>query len=243
MWKILKISLAILVTLSLVTCDRITEDTPEEGIDQMIVTGRILDFNNQPRKGIIVNVYYKYYHWDSLFPHSDLRLKASSATDANGCYNLLISRKSDEFNLDREMLKDTDKSGDYTAMVIVVQQDDTRNYYNRSILHTQDINSFWDNRECKMEDLILYDTRTIKIIMNQRHPESDSEGFWVECLFSRHPGGGAIISTIHGPINTSFTLPVGDDLIIKRKWNKEYTDSLMFKYPDIPDVIDASYYP
>lgn len=73
MIKILKSIILISIAVSLVECDRITEDLPGESIDQMTVTGRILDFNNLPRKGIVVKAYYQYFHWDSLFPHSDLR--------------------------------------------------------------------------------------------------------------------------------------------------------------------------
>lgn len=243
MQKIFRCVLAISMALSLSSCDdwfgvHVTEDTPDNAIDQMTVTGRILDTNGQPRKGVIVEAYFEHARYAILIPsRTDIRLKASSATDTNGCYSLPIYRKQDEFNLEDAII------GNYTAMIIKVKYDQNKPYFNTNVYFSVDVNAFWDNRECLMEDHIIYDGKIIRIQMNQLHPEADSTRCCLHCISKGPYNHFDWLFTKTFPMDTITAIPLGDDLIIERYWTEEYKDSLIFKYPDIPDVIDASYYP
>ena len=75
-------------------CNKIIEedDTPAGAIDQLSITGRIIDHNNQPVKNIPV----VFYFFRSGYIESLNRKKATSMTDENGIYKFTIFRKTDE---------------------------------------------------------------------------------------------------------------------------------------------------
>lgn len=220
--------------------DKYTVDTPDDFIDQKTITGRILDFNGSPISGIEVSAYYEYYHWDSFFPHSDYTLKATSITDEKGYYSLDIYRKQDENDIDSD--SDSSTASDSNMYYIKIEEKEGESFYRTRIFFTWDIEDFWRSDISKMDDFILYPTKHIEYLVNQKHPDAASQSiFYFEN--SAGPSDTLMRYVRQIPLEDKLIYFIGGDLVIKREWGKGLMDSLIFNYPDIPDVIDASYYP
>lgn len=206
------------------------DDTPADAIDQLSITGRILDHNNQPVKNIPVVFYY---HYGSMFVSYTLK-KATSKTDENGIYKLTVYRKEKE------------RTGDGSSYYILPDMNEKK-YFLTYIDETYDIDAFWTDRYHIIDDYVLWEAQNIKVIANTK-PEG-AEYYHIECEFEKPVSNyGKYYSSRNYNINitpytTNFQVPLHQDLKFTMKWDEKHKRTVFVKKDNLPKEIDLSYIP
>ena len=206
------------------------DDTPADAIDQLTITGRIIDHNNQPVKNIPV----VFYFYRGAYIVSCNRKKATSKTDENGIYKFTIFRKTDENN-------------DGLEQYYYLYPDlDDKKYFTRAT-YFRDIDAFWTDRYHVVSDYILWEAQYVKVIANTK-PEG-AEYYDIECEFEKPVYNyGKYYSSRNYNINitpytTNFQVPLHQDLKFTMKWDEKHKRTVFVKKDNLPEQIDLSYIP
>ena len=206
------------------------DDTPADAIDQLTITGRIIDHNNQPVKNIPV----VFYFYRGAYIVSCNRKKATSKTDENGIYKFTIFRKTDENN-------------DGLEQYYYLYPDlDDKKYFTRAT-YFRDIDAFWTDRCHVVSDYILWEAQYVKVFANTK-PEG-AEYYDIECEFEKPVYNyGKYYSSRNYNINitpytTNFQVPLHQDLKFTMKWDGKCNRTVFVKKDNLPEQIDLSYIP
>lgn len=218
-----KLILVLCIIGSFSGCDKIIEevDTPAGAIDQLSITGRIIDHNNQPIKNIPV----VFYFFRSTYLESLNRKKATSMTDENGIYKLTIFRKTDE-----------NKEGVETYYYLYPDIDDKK--YFKIAKYFYNIDAFWTDRYHVLSDYILWEGQDVKVIVNTK--PKDAERYEIECELERplDKFGKYIYS-----YDMDIKVPLHQDLKFSMKWDGKCNRTVFVKKDNLPNQIDLSYIP
>ena len=204
-------------------CNKIIEedDTPAGAIDQLSITGRIIDHNNQPVKNIPV----VFYFFRSGYIESLNRKKATSMTDENGIYKFTIFRKTDE-----------NKKGIETYYYLYPDIDGKK--YFKIAKYFYDIDAFWTERYHILSDYILWEAQYIKVIAKTK--PKGAKRYEIECELERPIDNYG--KYIHSD-TTYFQVPLHQDLKFTMKWDGKCNRTVFVKKDNLPKQIDLSYIP
>ena len=204
-------------------CNKIIEedDTPAGAIDQLSITGRIIDHNNQPVKNIPV----VFYFFRSGYIESLNRKKATSMTDENGIYKFTIFRKTDE-----------NKKGIETYYYLYPDIDGKK--YFKIAKYFYDIDAFWTERYHILSDYILWEGQYVKVIAKTK--PKDAKRYEIECELERPLDylGKYLYS-----YEMEIKVPLHQDLKFTMKWDGKCNRTVFVKKDNLPEQIDLSYIP
>ena len=204
-------------------CNKIIEedDTPAGAIDQLSITGRIIDHNNQPVKNIPV----VFYFFRSGYIENLNRKKATSMTDENGIYKFTIFRKTDE-----------NKKGIETYYYLYPDIDGKK--YFKIAKYFYDIDAFWTERYHILSDYILWEGQYVKVIAKTK--PKDAKRYEIECELERPLDylGKYLYS-----YEMDIKVPLHQDLKFTMTWDGKYKRTVFVKKDNLPEQIDLSYIP
>ena len=197
------------------------DDTPADAIDQLTITGRIIDHNNQPVKNIPV----VFYFFRSGYIESLNRKKATSMTDENGIYKFTIFRKTDE-----------NKKGIETYYYLYPDIDGKK--YFKIAKYFYDIDAFWTERYHILSDYILWEGQYVKVIAKTK--PKDAKRYEIECELERPLDylGKYLYS-----YEMDIKVPLHQDLKFTMTWDGKYKRTVFVKKDNLPKQIDLSYIP
>lgn len=210
------------------------DDTPADAIDQLTITGRIIDHNNQPVKNIPV----VFYFYRGAYIVSCNRKKATSKTDENGIYKFTIFRKTDE-----------DNDGLEQYYYLYPDLDDKKYFTQATYFH--DIDAFWTDRYHVVSDYILWEAQYINVIAKTK--PKGAKRYQIECEYERPVNnfGGYICDIsetsdtmgIKVPLHQDIKVPLHQDLKFTMTWDGKYKRTVFVKKDNLPKQIDLSYIP
>lgn len=241
MAKLYKFSLFFTAFCVLASCNKDNVEGPDNIQQKITISGRIVDFQNNPMGGVHVGFYLEKNRRDESMDRSEFILKTKAVTGLDGRYSLTIERGSDEY--DKSYESDAGMVHEKNRYLINVDEVLYDCYYNRSIFYADNSDSFWNEGNREFDDYTLYKGKYLSVILNKVHPASIVGGCKIYHSFSENyfmPNPECVSSV---PFQTSFLYPVGRDLYVLIDWGNNHSDTLSFTYPDIPGIIDASYRP
>lgn len=240
MSNLYKLSLLLTIFCLVISCEKDDVKNYDEGVQRKVISGKILDFQNNPMGGIRVGVYLEKERLCGSEDRSEFILKAQAVTGIDGRYSLNIEREDDEYDTSYE--SEEGMVYEKNRYQVKVEEIQPESFYNRVILFSDNPDSFWDEGNRELDDFKLYRGKYLTLILNKMHPSARLNGCKISHGFEENQYfyPPEIVSNV--PFQTSFLYPVGKDLFILRDWEDKLTDTLRFTYPEIPDVIDASYY-
>lgn len=227
MRKLYYVILVGIILSHLAACDKYEVDTPNGGIDQQTITGRVVDGDNNPVK----NVRIKMAYLERAPLYSFTRLKAEVLTDNDGIFKLDIFRKADE--------KKDSISGFKNWYEIYADVDENKYFSCYTVINSPD--EIWDKRNLVLGDFVLWEKQSV-VVTASVAPDGAKEIVTVICEFEKRAGGFMSIDHLR-------VLP--DTLIVQKKqnlkfmvrWNTGQQRTISIKKGEIPKHIDMSYIP